>query len=135
MSDGKEEEEFETNRFTDEDIWQQVGKIAVSYPLLECDKCVIALAQWLQARGIESKILCLRTRRKVEVFITSQRYGIEESITENGNHYGIEVRGRVFDNLGSEGLLRDDWVADFDCISGRFVVEEITLADLLRVGS
>ena len=68
------------------------------------------------------------------MFITSQRYGVEESITENGIHYGIEVQGRVFDNLGSEGLLRDDWVADFNCISGRFEIEEITLSDLLSRG-
>jgi hypothetical protein len=117
-----------------EAVWQKVGKIAVSYPLLECDKCAIALAQWLQARSIESTILRLRTRRKTEIFITSQRHGVEESITENGTHYGVEVQGKVFDNLGSDGLLRDDWVKDFDCISGRFLIEEISLADLLKLG-
>lgn len=122
-----------SNRPTDEAIWQKVGEIAVSYPLLECDKCAIALAQWLDARGIEGKILRLKTRRKTEIFITSKRCGAEESITENGTHYGVEVQGRVFDNLGSEGLLRADWVADFDCISGRFIIEEIALIDLLKM--
>ncbi len=132
MSD--REEETEDNRPSVEEIWQKVGEIAVSYPLLECDKCAIALAQWLQSRGIEATILRLRTHRKTAVFITSQRYGVEESITENGTHYGVEVQGRVFDNLGSEGLSRSDWVADFNCISGRFEIEEITLTNLLDRG-
>lgn len=117
-----------------EEIWQKVGKIAVSYPLLECDKCAIALALWLQARGIEETILRLRTHRKTETFITSKRYGTNESITENGTHYGVEVWGKVFDNLGKDGLLRTDWLADFECISGRFAIEEITLSDLLDMG-
>lgn len=119
------------DRATDEEIWKKAKKIADSYPILECDKCAIALFQWAEARGITGVLLRLRTRRRTEVFITSQRYGAEESITENGTHYGVEIRGRVFDNLGGEGLTRNDWLADFDCISGRFVIEEISLSDLL----
>jgi hypothetical protein len=113
------------------DLWERMGKIAVSYPLLECDKCAIALVQWLQAKGVESTILRLRTRRRTEIFITSKRHGSEEAITENGTHYGVEVQGRVFDNLGQEGLLRQEWIEDFDCISGQFTVEVVSLTDLI----
>ncbi len=122
-----------SDRPSDEEIWQKVGQIAVAYPLLECDKCAIALAQWLKAKGITVKILRLKTRRRTEIFITSQRHGADESITENGKHYGVEVNGRVFDNLGANGLERTDWIEDFDCISGRFVIEEIDLSELLEM--
>lgn len=77
-------------------------------------------------RGIEAKILRLRTKRRSDNFITSDRYGLEESITENGTHYGVEVMGKVFDNLSAEGLSRADWLKDFSCLSGSFVVDEPT---------
>ena len=120
-----------SGRVPDADLWKKIGEIAISYPLLECDKCAIALIQWLQSRGINGKILRLRTRRRSETFITSKRYGVQESITENGTHYGVEVQGWVFDNLGSVGLPRDIWLKDFECISGSFIIQEVTLSDLL----
>ena len=43
--------------------------------------------EWLQDNDIEGKILRLRTKRRSEVFIISDRYGGNESITENGTHY------------------------------------------------
>jgi hypothetical protein len=54
-----------------------------------------------------------------------ERLGIGESITQNGVHYGVEVRGRVFDNLSSDGLIRDEWIRDFDSHNGEFLVEEL----------
>jgi predicted DNA-binding ArsR family transcriptional regulator len=36
-----------------------------------------------------------------------------------------EVRGKVFDNLSTTGLTREEWIEDFDCPSGQFTVEEI----------
>ena len=82
--------------------------------------------RWLKKRGIEAKILRLRTQRRSDNFITSDRYGLEESITENGTHYGVEVMGKVFDNLSAEGLSREDWIKDFNCLSGSFIVDELT---------
>lgn len=108
-----------------EEIWQRIGKITAVYPLLECDKCAITAMRWLAQWQVEGKVLRLRTRRRSEVFITSNRHGNDESITENGTHYGVEVRGRVFDNLSEEGLTRDAWVKDFNCLSGQFVVDEV----------
>jgi hypothetical protein len=34
--------------------------------------------------------------------------------------------GKVFDNLSAKGLSREDWIKDFDCLSGSFVVDELT---------
>jgi hypothetical protein len=48
-----------------------------------------------------------------------------ESITTNGKHYGVEVRGRVFDNLSVQGMRREDWLNDFHCQSEQFIVEEL----------
>lgn len=51
--------------------------------------------------------------------------GINESITLNGKHYGVEVRGLVFDNLSTEGMIREYWIKDFSCPSEQFIIEEL----------
>jgi len=109
-----------------EEIWQAVGRITANYPLLECDKCALAVMRWLTKHGIEGKTLRLRTKRRSETFITSNRYGLDESITENGTHYGVEVMGKVFDNLSAEGLPPEEWIKDFNCLSGAFMIDELT---------
>lgn len=115
----------------EEEIWQRVGKITGIYPLLDCDKCAIAVMRWLERWEVKGTILRLRTRRRSEAFITSNRHGGDESITENGAHYGVEVMGKVFDNISEEGLPREAWFADFSCVSGQFTVEEMPLSSLL----
>ncbi len=85
--------------------------------LLQCDRCAKAVMEWLETNGIDGKILKLRTRNLRERYIISDRIGKNESITENGQHYGVEVRGRIFDNLLPEGLLKEDWLKDFSCPS------------------
>jgi Papain fold toxin 2 len=112
-------------RLLEEEVLQEIGQISIRFPLLECYKCAIAIMQWLSENGIEGKILRLKTKRRSEVFITSDRHVPDESITENGMHYGVEVFGKVFDNLSMEGLSRADWVKDFHCPSERFIVDEL----------
>jgi hypothetical protein len=112
-------------QWSEEEILQEVGKIAIRFPLLECYKCAIAIMQWLNEHEIEGKILRLKTKRRSEVFITSDRYGPDESITENGVHYGVEFLGKVFDNLSIDGFSRADWVKGFHCRSERFIVDEL----------
>jgi hypothetical protein len=111
---------------TKEEVWQNVSQIVAGYPLLECDRCAISVMEWLKENGIEGKILRLRTKRRSEVFIISDRHGSNESITENGTHYGVEVFGKVFDNLSTEGLSREAWLNDFHCASDKFIVDELT---------
>jgi hypothetical protein len=111
---------------TQEEIWQNISQIVAGYPLLECDRCAISVMEWLKQNGIEGKILRLRTKRRSEIFIISDRYGSNESSTENGIHYGVEVFGKVFDNLSTEGLSREAWINDFHSRSNQFVVDELT---------
>lgn len=80
---------------------------------------------WLKDNGIEGKILQLRTKRRNDFFIISDRYSPLESITDNGIHYGVEVLGLVFDNLSHQGLPRDEWINDFSCRSGSFNIQEL----------
>lgn len=109
----------------DREIWQTVSEIVTRYQLLECDRCAIAVMQWLRENRIEGKILRLRTKRRAEVFIICDRHNSEESITENGTHYGVEVLGKVFDNLSDEGISREQWVGSFHCMSEKFILDEL----------
>lgn len=108
-----------------EEVWQAIREIIVTYPLLECDKCAIAVMKYLKTKEITGKVLRLKTKRRREIFIVSDRRGLDESITENGTHYGVEVFGKVFDNLSTEGLSREDWVNDFHCLSEQFILDEL----------
>ncbi|WNZ24697.1 MAG: papain fold toxin domain-containing protein [Leptolyngbya sp. IPPAS B-1204] len=107
------------------EVWHELGAIMAGFSVLECDKCVLAATQWLASQGIEFKILQLKTKRRSELFIASDRYSPSESITENGTHYGVEVFGRVFDNLSAEGLTREEWLQDFHCPSQQFILTEL----------
>jgi hypothetical protein len=112
-------------RLLEAEILQEVGQISSRFPLLECYKCAISIMQWLSENEIEGKILRLKTKRRSEVFITSDRHVLDESITENGTHYGVEVLGKVFDNLSADGLSRADWLKSFHCLSEGFIVDEL----------
>ncbi|MCF2145046.1 hypothetical protein IQ276_000980 [Desmonostoc muscorum LEGE 12446] len=83
------------------------------------------MKSWSDANGIEGKIIKLRTKKRNDFFIISDRYSNSESIINNGIHYGVEVLGLVFDNLSRQGLPRDDWINDFSCRSGEFSLEEL----------
>ncbi len=113
------------SRFSREEVYQKIGEIVSSFTNLQCDKCAQAVMQWLELNGIESKIIQLKTKRRNDFFIVSNRYSPNESITDNGVHYGVEVLGLVFDNLSSQGLPRDQWKKDFYCRSCGFYLEEL----------
>jgi len=84
---------------------------------------VIVIRNWLKRRDISSKIWKISTIYDGEDFILSDRLeqqGIIDSITDNGIHYGIEVRGKVFDNLSPNGLALEDWIQDFHSMSDEF---------------
>ncbi|MCF3626248.1 hypothetical protein L2E65_15805 [Planktothrix agardhii 1801] len=113
------------SQFTDEQIYQQIAKIIQRYKLLECAECAAAIKNWLKANQINGIHLKIKLVGR-GLFIVSKRWDNgQTSITQNGTHYGIEARGKVFDNLSTFGLTREQWVADFDCPSGKFIIEEI----------
>lgn len=110
------------------ELYQAIGNIVVRFPLLHCQDCASTLKRWLKQRQIPGKLWRLSTRYDNEDFILSYRQeqqGCFETITENGIHYGIEVYGKIFDNLSREGLTPDDWVKDFTSLSDEFDVKVI----------
>ncbi len=110
------------------DIYRAIGNIVIRFPLLHCEECASTLKRWLKQREIPGKIWRLSTRYDYEDFILSDRLeqlGCAETITENGVHYGVEVFGKIFDNLSRQGLLPDDWIKDFTSLSNEFDIEVI----------
>ncbi|NEP11781.1 MAG: hypothetical protein F6K14_16530 [Symploca sp. SIO2C1] len=110
------------------DLHEAIGNLVIRFPLLHCEECASTLKQWLKQRGISGKLWRLTTRYDHEDFILSgrlEKQGCTESITENGVHYGVEVFGKIFDNLSSQGLSPEDWVNDFSSLSSEFEVEVI----------
>jgi hypothetical protein len=110
------------------ELYEAIGNIVVRFPLLHCQECASALKQWLKHRQIPGKLWRLSTRYDNEDFILSNRQeqqGCSETITGNGVHYGIEVYGKIFDNLSREGLAPGDWVKDFTSLSNEFDVKVI----------
>jgi Papain fold toxin 2 len=108
-----------------QNIWDEINQIVAAFSLLECDKCAIAVLRWLENQGIPGKVLKLKTKRRSDLYIISDRIPSNESITENGTHYGVEVLGKVFDNISGEGMSREEWLNDFHCRSGQFILEEL----------
>lgn len=66
---------------------------------------------------------CIKLRAYGGDFIISERMGGDIAIAQNGVHYGIEVRGVIFDNLPNTGMQKRDWLDDFECIGGFEVTE------------
>jgi hypothetical protein len=101
------------SQLSDDDIYQEVGKIVANFRILKCDECAQAVMQWLAENNIEG-IIKIQTAYGEDYIISTrlESQGIIDSITLNGIHYGVEVKERVFDNLSTEGLLREDWLND-----------------------
>lgn len=109
-------------------IHQAIGNLVIRFPLLHCQECAKTLKQWLKQRKIPGKLWRLSTIYDNEDFILSNRLekqGCFETITENGVHYGVEVFGKIFDNLSRQGLYADDWIKDFTSLSNEFKIEVI----------
>jgi hypothetical protein len=107
---------------------EAIGDLVFCFPILHCEECAKTLKRWLKQRGIPGKLWRLSTQYDYEDFILSDRLeqqGCSETITENGVHYGVEVYGKIFDNLSREGLSTEDWVQDFTSLSNQFKVEVI----------
>jgi hypothetical protein len=111
-------------KLSDSQIDQEIGKIVSKFELYQCYECAKVVMQWLTENEIEGKLIELKTRYHDQDYIISDRVGNDQSITINGKHYGVEVRGRVFDNLSPQGMTREDWLKDFHCQSEEFMITE-----------
>jgi uncharacterized protein (UPF0371 family) len=120
---------------SNEEIYREVGKITVKFELYKCHECAKAVMQWLQENRIQGKVILIRTKKRKEYYILStrlERRGIDDSIILNGKHYGVEVRGLVFDNISTEGLTKESWIKDFHCPSEEFLIEELSESKVSR---
>ena len=113
------------NDLADKDIYREVEKITSRFDLYQCYECAMTVRQWLRDNGIESRIIELKTFYRDEDYIISDRRGGQESISMNGKHYGVKVRGLIFDNLSDKGLTEAEWIEDFHCLSDRFTIAEL----------
>ena len=107
---------------SDEAIHRHLTLIASQYKILQCHSCAKEMMTWLKKNSISG--ILLKIRAKIGYFMVSHRVGGHQSITRNGTHYGVEVRGKVFDNLPGIGMSREEWVNDFDSIGGFVLTEE-----------
>ena len=81
--------------------------------------------EWLKENEIKGRIIKIQTAFG-EDYIISKRLesqGRNDSITLNGIHYGVEVKGKVFDNISKSGLTFSNWFDDFECPSGEFIID------------
>jgi hypothetical protein len=111
-------------QFTNSQIYEAIGNIVSQFDLYQCQDCAKTVLQWLADNHIEGELLQLRTRYNDENYIISDRLGNEQAITANGKHYGVEVRGLVFDNLSPRGMTKENWLNDFHCQSEEFILKE-----------
>jgi Papain fold toxin 2 len=115
---------------TDAEVQEAIAKIIEKFRVLECEECAREIIEWCAKEGIEATLLQIKACKGR--FILSDRWGEKlimannphnESITDNGKHYGVEVRGMVFDNLSTTGITREEWIQDFHSRSGIIVSE------------
>ena len=110
---------------TKDEIFTEIAQIAASYELYQCVECADAIKQWLKQNNVNGVHLQVSTVGRIKILVSNRWKNGEESISQTGIHQGIETSGKVFDNLSTEGLDRDSWLADFECASGILDVTEI----------
>ncbi len=113
------------NLLSDDEIYREISKIVSNFDIFDCYQCAQAVIQWLSDNNLQGKPLRLKIFYSDEDYIISKRLGSDQTITMNGKHYGIEVKGIVFDNLSPDGMTREAWLNDFHCQSERFILEEL----------
>jgi len=107
--------------WTDHEIHEYLTDIVKKYGIFQCQACANDMQRWLEKHNVSGNRI--KISAYTSDFIVSERVGGHITITKNGIHYGIEVRGKVFDNLPNTGISRQAWLNDFDCIDGFEIIE------------
>jgi Papain fold toxin 2 len=120
------------SQLSDEEIYQEIGQIVAIFGLYKCDECANAVMDWLKQNDIKGRIIKIQTAFGEDYIISTrlEKQGINDSITLNGIHYGVEVKERIFDNLSTQGLTFSDWLDDFQCPSGEFLIDYLDTLEI-----
>lgn len=61
------------SEFSDEKIYQEVGKIVSQFKIFQCYECAEAVMKWLEENGIEGRVIKIRTKNpRKEPYIISE---------------------------------------------------------------
>jgi hypothetical protein len=103
-------------------IVQLAKTVTSQYGLKECQPCVRELKRVFLRNGLHGKILKLATQGGRGLIVMAHpevliQFNVimDTDISDNGNHYGVQVGLLVFDNIHKDGILRSKWVEQFDC--------------------
>jgi Papain fold toxin 2 len=96
---------------------------AQGFLVLQCRECAEKIRAALIAAGYHGKVVTIKCGRRDFILCLSYDGG-KETITLNGQHIGVLVGGRVFDNLHPDGVLFENWLADFEGFGGISLVSE-----------
>lgn len=108
-----------------DEVFQEIARISSGYTVFQCVDCANAVKAWLKQNNVSGIHLQISAVGRMKFIVSNRWCQGQESIAQTGIHCGIETYGKVFDNLSSHGLRREDWISDFDCASGEFKVVEL----------
>jgi hypothetical protein len=117
-----------------------IAAIAVSitqqHGRLECASCARELTTAFKNRGIKGRVWQLKaiaTQSRGWICMEDPAFPLpfptasgQDSISENGLHFGVEVQGIVYDNIFRNGIGLAAWPLQFTCYTGEF---ESTVVD------
>lgn len=90
------------------------SSITVKHGRLACVQCAEELRDALVAVRIKGRIVKLEAQAKYTrgwIFLVTPG---NEPISENGDHYGVEVYGTVYDNIFKSGIPAANWPLQFE---------------------
>ncbi|MDF5725503.1 MAG: papain fold toxin domain-containing protein [Rhizonema sp. PD37] len=107
--------------WSDEELRQQITRVASCFGLFECDTCALALTEFLIKSNIQGKQIKLYTGSAKGKYGNIYHENLGQNIATNGRHEGIIVniggQELVFDNIHHEGIPRENWIANFYCLA------------------
>ena len=88
------------------------------FQVFECEECATKVRQALLAEGFGGEWIEIRGGRGLDFMLCLSHDGGNETITHNGRHTAIRVGEIVFDNLHTDGVPFEQWLADFRAVGG-----------------
>jgi hypothetical protein len=103
-------------------LTDKVKELQKKYSILQCQGFAEELENWAKTNGYTGRFL--RISSGAQFMITNRWPVPNQSITQNGNHYGIEIDSIVYDNLPKTGLPTQQWLEDIDTRNGHPIIVE-----------